>query len=76
MILLADLQVNRLKWYLSEILCDLFCAADVAASTSSIVHLVSISVDSFVFPLLCLCMLEALQAKCAASFLYNFTIVS
>uniref|UniRef100_A0A915I9B7 G-protein coupled receptors family 1 profile domain-containing protein n=1 Tax=Romanomermis culicivorax TaxID=13658 RepID=A0A915I9B7_ROMCU len=38
---------NNLVWDLPDYMCDFFCAADVSASTSSIVHLVAVSIDRF-----------------------------
>lgn len=41
------LAVHNLEWYLGKLACNLFCVMDVAGSTSSIVHLVAISMDRF-----------------------------
>ena len=40
-------QVNGLHWHLPLFVCYFYCVLDVAASTSSIIHLVLISIDRF-----------------------------
>ncbi|KAI1707544.1 7 transmembrane receptor (rhodopsin family) domain-containing protein [Ditylenchus destructor] len=40
--------VNGLHWHLPPVLCYIYCVLDVAASTSSIIHLVLISIDRLV----------------------------
>ncbi|CAI2356938.1 unnamed protein product [Caenorhabditis sp. 36 PRJEB53466] len=42
------LSVNRLHWHLPLFVCYFYCVLDVAASTSSIIHLVLISIDRLV----------------------------
>ncbi|KAK0407457.1 hypothetical protein QR680_019203 [Steinernema hermaphroditum] len=42
------LSVNGLHWHLPITVCHVYCVLDVAASTSSIVHLVLISIDRLV----------------------------
>eukprot|EP00081_Caenorhabditis_elegans_P025545 NP_508739.4 DOPamine receptor [Caenorhabditis elegans] len=42
------LSVNRLHWHLPLFVCYFYCVLDVAASTSSIIHLVLISIDRYV----------------------------
>uniref|UniRef100_A0A914VBF9 G-protein coupled receptors family 1 profile domain-containing protein n=1 Tax=Plectus sambesii TaxID=2011161 RepID=A0A914VBF9_9BILA len=42
------LSVNGLHWHLPVMVCNFYCILDVSASTSSIVHLVTISVDRYV----------------------------
>lgn len=39
------LSVNGLHWHMPAEICYIYCVLDVAASTSSIVHLVLISID-------------------------------
>uniref|UniRef100_A0A7E4V7Y9 G_PROTEIN_RECEP_F1_2 domain-containing protein n=1 Tax=Panagrellus redivivus TaxID=6233 RepID=A0A7E4V7Y9_PANRE len=39
------LSVNNLHWHMPVYVCYIYCVSDVAASTSSIVHLVLISID-------------------------------
>ncbi|VDN53742.1 unnamed protein product [Dracunculus medinensis] len=41
-------QVNNLHWNLAVFICQLYCALDVAASSSSIIHLVLISIDRLI----------------------------
>ena len=41
----VNVQANWGEWHLSDTVCDLYLAADVMCSTSSIFHLVAISVD-------------------------------
>ncbi|VDM52171.1 unnamed protein product [Angiostrongylus costaricensis] len=42
------LSINELHWHLSLTVCHFYCVVDVAASTSSIIHLVLISIDRLV----------------------------
>ncbi|MFH4977669.1 hypothetical protein AB6A40_004378 [Gnathostoma spinigerum] len=42
------LSINCLHWHLPEFLCHLYSVIDVAASTSSIIHLLLISIDRLV----------------------------
>ncbi|CAI5454890.1 unnamed protein product [Caenorhabditis angaria] len=42
------LSINRLHWHLPLFVCYFYCVLDVAASTSSIIHLVLISIDRLV----------------------------
>uniref|UniRef100_A0A914QJC7 G-protein coupled receptors family 1 profile domain-containing protein n=1 Tax=Panagrolaimus davidi TaxID=227884 RepID=A0A914QJC7_9BILA len=39
------LSINGLHWHMPAEICYIYCVLDVAASTSSIVHLVLISID-------------------------------
>jgi len=39
------MKVNSLHWHLSITICYMYCVLDVLASTSSIIHLLLISMD-------------------------------